>query len=132
MRAKKIKISEAEWVIMKILWNSNPENGFTLGDIVKKLGPDNKWSYTTIRTLIVRLINKDVIKADTNTGVYRYFANISKDECVQDEVNSFISRIFDNSPSKFIATLVNDVELDETERDEIYKILSDIKAKDKE
>jgi Predicted transcriptional regulator len=130
MRAKKVKISEAEWVIMKILWKGNPENGFTLGDIVKELGSDNKWSYTTIRTLIVRLINKDVIKADTNTGVYRYFANISKEQCVKDELNSFITRIFDDSPSKFIATLINDVELDDAEKDEIYKLLSDLKDKE--
>ena len=130
MRAKKVKISEAEWVIMKILWKGNPENGFTLGDIVKELGSDNKWSYTTIRTLIVRLINKDVIKADTNTGVYRYFANISKEQCIKDELNSFISRIFDDSPSKFIATLINDVELDDDEKDEIYKLLSDLKDKE--
>ena len=130
MRAKKVKISEAEWVIMKILWKGNPENGFTLGDIVKELGSDNKWSYTTIRTLIVRLINKDVIKADTNTGVYRYFANISKEQCIKDELNSFIYRIFDDSPSKFIATLINDVELDDDEKDEIYKLLSDLKDKE--
>lgn len=130
MRTKKIKISEAEWIIMKILWNGNSENGFTLGDIVKELGADNKWSYTTVRTLIVRLINKDVIKADTNTGVYRYFANITKEECVKDEMHSFISRIFDDSPSKFIATLINDTELNDTERNEIYKLLSDIKEKE--
>ena len=127
MKTRKVKISEAEWEIMKILWHGNSENGFPLGDIVKELSSSQKWSYTTIRTLIVRLINKGAVRANTNTGVYRYYANITKDECVQEEMHSFISRIFDDSPSRFIATLINDKEIDESEREEILKILSKFK-----
>ena len=123
MRTKKIKISEAEWEIMKILWNGNPGNGLALGDIVKELGTEKKWSYTTIRTLIVRLINKGVVRANTETGVYKYFANISRDECIQGELKSFISRIFDDSPSQFIATLIDDKGISEAEKEEILKII---------
>ena len=125
MKTRKIRISEAEWEIMKILWNGNSENGYPLGDIVKELSATKKWSYTTIRTLIVRLIGKGVVNANTNTGVYRYTAAIPKEECVQDEMHSFISRIFDDSPSQFVATLINDKGITEEEKDEILKIIKE-------
>ena len=121
----RLRISESEWVIMKALWNGGTP--MTLGDIVKTLGSDNKWSYTTVRTLIMRLVDKDAVSIDKSSGVYLYSAKFKQDECVRDEVKSFISRVFDDSPARFVAALVKDGELDEAEKSKILRILSDIK-----
>ena len=61
---KRIKISDAEWEIMKALWSNSTERGMTLGEIVRALDENNMWSYTTIRTLLVRLITKGAVTAD--------------------------------------------------------------------
>ena len=123
---ERVKISDAEWVIMKVLWNNSENGTMTLGDIVRALGPDNKWSYTTIRTLIVRLVDKGTVSVDKTTGVYRYGTLISKDDCILSEVRSFISRVFDDSPADYIAALVNDGDIDYAERQKILRILKDM------
>ena len=51
-RRKTVKISEAEWSIMKVLWDGCEKNerGMTLGEIVQELTETTGWSNTTIRT----------------------------------------------------------------------------------
>ncbi|HPT86111.1 MAG TPA: BlaI/MecI/CopY family transcriptional regulator [Bacillota bacterium] len=127
---KRIKISDAEWEIMKALWSNSTERGMTLGEIVRALDESNMWSYTTIRTLLVRLITKGAVTADRTTGVYRYSPALSKEECIANEVKSFVRRIFDNSPSQYIAALVRDGNLDEREKKEIKRILAEIVDKE--
>ena len=119
----KIKVSDAEWRIMKVLWGGADR---TLGEIIEALGEENHWSYTTVRTLLVRLVEKKAVEADKSTGVYRYRAIYDEKECVKVEVRSFLSRVFDNSPVRLIAALVEDGEIDEKERKEILRLLSEL------
>ena len=55
-----VKISDAEYEIMKIIWNKNEE--VTAADITKELGEENTWKHTTILTLAKRLVDKNVLK----------------------------------------------------------------------
>jgi len=122
---EQIRISDSEWKVMKVLWNA--DTGLTLGEINSLLGEDSHWSYTTVRTLIVRLEGKGAVKADKTTGVYRYSAALDERECVGEEVRSFISRVFDDSPSRLVASLVRDGEISEKEKSEILRLLDEIK-----
>ena len=51
-----VKISEAEYEIMKIIWDVDGE--VTTADIIEKLGEYNTWKHTTILTLAKRLVEK--------------------------------------------------------------------------
>lgn len=128
-RRKTVKISEAEWSIMKVLWDGceESERGMTLGEIVQKLAEPTGWSNTTIRTLIIRLAEKGAVSIDKTTGVYKYTPKSSKSDCIKCEVDSFIERVFDNSAYNLMASLVSGSHLTEKERDEIRKILDGIK-----
>ncbi len=123
---EQIRISDSEWKIMKTLWNADGRV-MSLGEIITALGEESKWSYTTVRTLIVRLMEKGAINADKTTGVYRYSAKLDEKECIGEEVRSFISRVFDDSPSRLVASLVHDGKMNEKEKSEILKLLSEIK-----
>ena len=98
-RRKTVKISEAEWSIMKVLWDGCEKNerGMTLGEIVQELTETTGWSNTTIRTLVIRLAEKGAVDIDKTTGVYKYTPKTSKSDCVKCEVDSFVERVFDNS-----------------------------------
>ena len=127
-RRKTVKISEAEWSIMKVLWDGCAEHGrgMTLGEIVASLADTTGWSNTTIRTLIIRLAEKGAVEIDKSTGVYKYTPKTSKSECVKDEVDSFVKRVFDNSAYNLMASLVREGNLTEKERADIIEILREI------
>jgi BlaI family penicillinase repressor len=127
-RRKTVKISEAEWSIMKVLWDGCEENerGMTLGEIVSALAEITDWSNTTIRTLIIRLAEKGAVDIDKTTGVDKYTPRTSKEDCVKSEVESFIERVFDNSTYKLMASLVREGRLTDKEKKDIIKILNEI------
>ena len=127
-RRKTVKISEAEWSIMKVLWDGCEKSGrgMTLGEIVAQLSESTDWSNTTIRTLIIRLSEKGAVSIDKTTGVYKYTPNSSKDECMRSEVNSFIDRVFSGSAYHLMASLVQEGKFSDKERQEIIRILNDI------
>lgn len=125
-RRKTHKISEAEWSIMKVLWDKceTGERGITLGEIVIELSSYTDWTPTTIRTLIIRLAEKGAVEIDKTAGIYRYIPKISRSDCIQSEVTSFVERVFNNSAYELIASLVQDGSLTEKERHEIIRILN--------
>ncbi len=128
-RRKTVRISEAEWRIMNVLWDhcrTEEAAGLTLGEIVRDITEETGWTNTTIRTLIIRLADKGIVKIDKTTGVYKYTPNIRKSECIQEEIDSFVARVFDNSPYKLMASLVREGRFSERERKEIIDILNEI------
>lgn len=127
-RRKTVKISEAEWSIMKVLWNGceNSDRGMTLGEIVQELSDVADWSSTTIRTLIVRLAEKNAVEIDKTTGVYKYYPKILRADCIKNEVESFLERVFDNSVYNLMASLVRGGSLSEKEKQDIIEILTEM------
>ena len=127
-RRKTVKISEAEWSIMKVLWDGceASQRGMTLGEIVQSLQEYTGWSNTTIRTLIIRLAEKGAVEIDKRTGVYKYTPKTSKEDCVKSEVASFVERVFDNNAYNLMASLVRDGKLSQQEKKDIIDILSRI------
>lgn len=120
MITKNISISDAEWKVMKVLWEK-PD--LTLRQISSGL-EDTKWSYTTIRTLVTRLMDKGAISADRmSTNNFKYYPVISESECQKKEVNNFLAKVFDGSISMLVSTLTKDSNLTEEEQKELMNII---------
>ncbi len=126
-RRKTVRISEAEWSIMKVLWDGceNSDRGMTLGEIIQKLANITDWSSTTIRTLIIRLAEKDAVGIDKTTGVYKYFPKSSKSDCVKCEVEAFVERVFDKSAHDLMVSLINSGTLTAEEKKDIIRLLGE-------
>lgn len=134
-RKKTVRISESEWSIMEVLWE-NDENmtgseseevkfGLTLGEIVKILSAKSTWTSTTIRTLLIRLSNKKAVNVDKTAGVHKYSPAHPRSEYVNEEINAFVSRVFNNSPCQLITSLIKSGKLSVDEKKEIMDILKD-------
>lgn len=116
----KYNISEAEWKVMECLWG---KSNLTLKEIAESL-KDTDWSYTTIRTLVTRLVEKGVVGADkSSTSNFRYFPIAPEKECRVQEIKSFLTRVFDGSVAMMLSTLVKQEELSKEEISELKKII---------
>ena len=74
---RQISISDAEWTIMKALWQSEDKK-MTLKEIAEAVA-DSGWSYTTVRTMVGRLVEKEAIEADeSHPRNFRYSAAARK------------------------------------------------------
>lgn len=100
---RSIKISEAEWEVMKVLWTSSPR---TANEIVEVLLKKTSWQRETIRTLINRLVQKKALSFDKQGRQYHYYPLLNEAECVQAETKSFLKRVRPSSIEPMLAAFV--------------------------
>lgn len=118
---KQVQISESEWLIMKVLW---AKPNLTLKQIVKSV--DHDWSYSTVRTLVNRLLKKEMISADKSKANFIYNAVLKEEECQTEEAKNLLSRVFDNSLSGLVSLLVKKESLSDKEFDDLMRIIDKI------
>ena len=114
------KISESEWLVMRVLWKTSP---LTANEIVEKLSGKTKWKPKTIKTLITRLMNKGAIKFEKEGRLYRYRPAVNKDECVRKERRSFVRRVYGEINRPMLAAFLEDADLSAKDISELKKIL---------
>ncbi|EEG77268.1 BlaI/MecI/CopY family transcriptional regulator [Dethiobacter alkaliphilus] len=117
------RISEAEWQVMKVLWEGSPR---TAGEIVQALEDSTEWNPRTIKTLVSRLVKKKAIsyeKDEKDSRKYHYYPLVSEDECVRAESKSFLKRVYGGALNVMIANFLEEQELSQKEIEELKSIL---------
>ena len=84
-----VKISEAEWEIMKIIWKKAPVGS---DEIIQDLSSKKDWSSKTVKSFLNRLLNKEMIGYDKSGRSYLYHPLLSEEECIEMESKSFLDR----------------------------------------
>lgn len=98
----KIKISDAEIEIMKVLWTASaPMSAY---EIRQQLNKTKEWERTTVLTLIRRLLAKGGIIQEKR-DVYYYRAGISQEEYTLLETNNFLNRVYKGNAKSLVAAL---------------------------
>ena len=106
--AKTPRISEAEWEVMKVLWQTSPR---TANEIVDELTGKTHWKRETIRTLINRLVQKKAIAFEKKGRQYHYFPRVTEAEGIKAEAESFVRRIGGGSIEPMLAAFVEEKQL---------------------
>ncbi len=101
------RISESEWLVMKVLWGKSPA---TANEVVAALA-DSGWSDKTIRTLINRLVRKKALGYTTSGRSYLYHPLVSEEQCVRAESRSFLKRVYGGALLPMMATFLDEVRL---------------------
>ena len=113
-------ISEAEWDVMKIVWDHGP---LTSGDVVKRLADDKDWKPRTIKTLLARLVRKGAVAAQESDGKFLYAARVTREVLAKREGRSFLARVFDGAVAPALVHFIQDADLSPQQIAELKKIL---------
>ena len=114
------KISESEWMVMRVLWSKSPS---TANEVVKVLTGKTKWKSKTIKTLINRLMKKGALKFKKEGREYIYYPAVSQAECVRMERRSFARRVYGGTSRPMLASFIEDAKLSAEDIAELKKIL---------
>lgn len=118
---KSVKISEAEWRVMVLLWEQAPRSA---GEIVAALETASGWRPRTIRTLLERLGRKGALKV--LPGARRFYAPaLTREACVRSESRSFIGRVFGGEPASLLLHLIKETKLSPEEIEKLKQLLSE-------
>jgi BlaI family penicillinase repressor len=125
--AKKFpKISEAEWEVMKVIWDQPP---MTAGEIVERLSYQKDWNHRTIKTLLSRLVKKGALVYEAEGNRYLYQAKIRKEDIIRRESQSFLNRVFDGVTVPMLAHFVKTAKMSPDEIQQLKQILAEKEGK---
>jgi len=114
------KISEAEWQVMKILWEKSP---LTANEIVEQLANEIDWNPRTVKTFLNRLMNKNALGIQQEGRVYYYFPLVSRDECARYERENLLQRVYSGALQPLLAAFLQDQKLSKQEIEGLKLIL---------
>ena len=118
------KISEAELVVMEALWECAPQ---TANDVADRVVERRGWSLQTVKTLLSRLMAKDVIAADQDGRRFLYRPLIQRDDYVASESGRLVNRLFGGRISPLVAQLASQDQLTADDIAELEDILKGLK-----
>jgi BlaI family penicillinase repressor len=93
-------ISESEWAVMKVVWEDGP---MATGEIYERLADDREWAYSTVKTLVRRLVEKGWLTYRKVGNSFLYRPAVPRARAVRAAVSEFSSRVLDGLLSPFVA-----------------------------
>ncbi len=115
------QISEAEYEVMKVVWNNAP---ISTNEVTDRLVQTTDWSPKTIQTLLKRLVQKGALTYEKNSRVFVYTPLVKKDEYLDQENSSFLKRFYDGNLASMLTNYLEKDTLSEKEIETLQDLLS--------
>lgn len=120
MRKASNELGRSEWVVMDALWSRNRG---TATDLQRDLAAEYGWAYSTVKTMLDRLVTKGFVKARRVGNVYEYMPKVKRKSVVARAVDDLVDRVLEGSLTPLFDRLVERRQLTAKELGEIRDML---------
>jgi BlaI family transcriptional regulator, penicillinase repressor len=120
-------ISDAEWNVMKALWDGGPASASEIVARVQSAG--YQWHSRTVKTMLSRLVRKGAVRTEPDGNRFVYRPVFSRDVCVRHESKSFLARVFDGAAAPALVHFLEQTRLPAQEIERLRKLLQDSERK---
>ena len=115
-------ISKAEFEVLDALWQQSPASA---SDIIARLNQRKAWHEKTVKTLLSRLVKKQVVGFEKQQRHYLYSPLIERDSYTQKESKSLIERMFKGKIAPLVAGFAKQNDLNKDDIDALKSLISD-------
>lgn len=115
-----MQISDAEWVVMNLIWGSQPIDA---SQVIERLSEPQEWSAATIKTMLHRLVRKGALSHEADGRKYIYRAKVRRHDCVRKASRSFLDRVFGGNAAPALLHLLKTSRLSPDEAAELRELL---------
>jgi predicted transcriptional regulator len=116
-------ISEAESVVMDVLWRTSP---LPTEDIVAFLKDRRHWQEPTIKTLLNRLLKKGAIKAEKEGRRYLYTPVLQREQWLLSESEGLLDRLFSGRVAPLVAHFSKHRKLKKKDIAELKRLIEEL------
>lgn len=121
-----VSISDAEWQVMNVIWEGQP---LTAQEIIVALQGVAAWAPATIKTMLHRLVAKEVLTYDSQGNCYVYRSRVRRADCVRAASRSFLERVFDGEAAPLLSHFLRSSKLSAEEIRDLRRILDEQEAR---
>lgn len=125
MSKPSVELTEAEWSVIKAVWETEP---CTAPTIQEKLSKPMGWTYSTVRTLMDRMVAKGVLTAKKAGKLTIYNSAVTREQAQRGELFYALKHAFNGALTPMVQCLLDNQEIS---ADELAKIESLIQARKK-
>lgn len=118
-----MQISEAESVVMEVLWNQSPLGS---DEVVEALSARSDWAEPTIKTLLNRLLKKGAVRAERDGRRYLYSPVLTRDAWVASQSEGVLDRLFGGRVAPLVAHFSERGKLSQEDIDELRRLIGEI------
>ena len=128
MPKPEIELTEAEWAIIKAVWTHEPCAAPT---IQEKLFKRTAWTYSTVRTLMDRMVAKGLLRAEKVRNLTLYRSAVTREQSQRGELLYALKHAFNGALTPMIQCLLETNELTAEELGDLESMIKARKRKPK-
>jgi BlaI family penicillinase repressor len=120
MAKEPIELTPAEWTIIKAIWNHEP---CTAPLVQEKLKRKTRWSYSTVRTIMDRMVAKGLLNSEKAGKVTLFRSAVTRGQAQRSELLYALKHAFNGALTPMIQCLLNSKELTGEELAELEAVI---------
>jgi predicted transcriptional regulator len=113
-------LTDAEAEVMAVLWRVGRAS---VGDVVTALNEARSVTYSTVQTMLRILETKGYVTHDKVARAFIYAPVIDERQARRRALRHLVGRLFEGSPSLLVLNVLEDEELDASEREQLKKLI---------
>jgi BlaI family penicillinase repressor len=121
MPEKPIELTEAEWTLIKAVWDSEP---CTAPAIQEKLFKCTAWTYSTVRTQMDRMVVKGLLAAEKKSNQTLYRTAVTRAQAQRGELLYALKHAFNGALTPMVQCLLDTNEVSRDELDQIKQLIA--------
>lgn len=126
MSTPKIELTEAEWAIIKAVWELEP---CAAPGVQEALEKSRGWTYSTVRTLMDRMVAKGHLTAEKMRNLTIYRSAITRTQAQKGELLYALKNAFNGALTPMLQCLLEDQKLSENELREMENLIREKRLK---
>jgi predicted transcriptional regulator len=115
-----IELTDAEWRIIKAVWDNEP---CAAPAIQEKLFPRTKWTYSTVRTLMDRMVAKGLLTTEKIRNLSLFRSAVTPAQARRGEVAHALKHAFDGAMAPMFQCLLDTHKLGPDELSELEALI---------
>jgi BlaI family penicillinase repressor len=119
-KAKPGRFTEAELVLMDILWDHGPS---TVQKVVEHLPSERPLAYTTVQTVLNVLHHKGSVRRKLRDRAYHYEAAVSRSDAASTALQDLVRKLFRGSAEEVVLSMVKSRQLSLHKLSELRKLV---------
>ena len=127
MDEKNLKLTDAEWKVMTVLWEQSPR---TMMEITNALKEETGWTKYTVMSFLKRMEEKGALHYEEGQKAKLYYPDLKREEASLQETEEFLNKVFHGKIGLMLNAMVQQKALTKQEISELYKILEEESRKD--
>lgn len=126
MAKQKNELTEAEWAIMQAIWDNQPCAAPTIQEVLQRR---RKWSYSTVKTLMDRMVAKGLLTTSKIRNLILYRSTITKKRAQKSEIMRTVQRAFGGALAPMMQFMLDSHRLSQAQLNELEAMIKSKKAK---